>query len=928
MSKSTKPKKSTSSTKNEAIASPSGTVRVHISPVTKETLDHILPASLNLPEETRKSIFTGSVETFPEKPYAFVTLPVDVAEKIKKKFNGTMFRGHKLKVEPARPPRSGSDDSGSDRKEKKKSKKRKKSRDHDDDSDHSGDEKERKKEKKKSRRLEGVLPGVELEEGRKVKRGWALNKSEGKEECLFKTKIPANVASSVKDSKLQKEWKEKGKTKLDEDGKPIAKASKKDATIREFTHNEKIPSFLRGSGQLGKGVVEYSEEKGWLDCDGNVIEPPTLSRKDQLRKAEWERINAGKSKSSKTTFRAIPLKDGDDDEASDEDSSDDSSSSDSDSTSSSESSEEDEAEASEFDQDRFKQLLREEGVVRVGSDGKRPKARVYESSSDDDSSSSESGGVVSSLKPDPKEMARMDSSDSESENHEPTDSESWATRARRERDEIKRLLALESGPAESFAGSASEGWTTAGEAAKKLKAEESSDDDSSSEESSSDSSSDSSSESESESEEEEKEKDAMEVDKAVKAKKPTKAVKSKKAAVESSSDSDADADSESESSSEDSDSDSDSDSDDSSDSSGSDSDSEASSSSDDSSSESEAESDASEATTPSVTTKTKNPNLTVAIPTIPIPTTRTATAPPSHSKIIPEALTDLFKPTAATSSSKPFTFSAGPDTPGIRNLRSGAPTPDTALPGAGKSLFSFGGSDIDSASSDEESAKPNFVQAETAPADAMELDEPAEPAPKKTLALGPQAEFPLLFNHEDDAFLHGMSIWTKLPKPKSLTQRVAEEIAEEKQREKELAEGKEKGTKKWAKKESVWEKDYSLKTPAVVEEEAPVEEEHKGKKGKKEKVKAKRIQFDDEAVDQTEAFNNSKSKKFDDGEFVPVGGKSETGKEGVWRERFFHFRGEWNRAWKRRMRNEVKRTRKKEGRVGGGGARVGVIVED
>src|SRR5690606_4586729 len=247
---------------------------------------------------------------------------------------------------------------------------------------------------------------------------------------------------------------------------PSSKATKKDATIREFVHNEKIPSFLRGSGELGKGVVEYSEEKGWVDCDGNVIEPPTLSKRDQLRKVEWERINAGKSKSSKTTFRAIPLKDGDVDESDDE-SGDSSSSSDStSSSSSSESSEEDEAEASEFDQDRFKQLLREEGVLRLGDDGKRPPAKIYESSSDDDSSGSESSAKDDSLKADAKEMARMDSSDSESENHEATDSESWVKRARRERDEIKRLLALESGPAESYAGSASEGWTTAGEAVK------------------------------------------------------------------------------------------------------------------------------------------------------------------------------------------------------------------------------------------------------------------------------------------------------------------------------------------------------------------------------------------------------------------------------------------------------------------------------
>ena len=78
----------------------------------------------------------------------------------------------------------------------------------------------------------GVLPGVELEPGRKVKRGWTEleggdvkeqkhkdtkakdNKSEkkkkkksrradsitGKEECLFKTKVPPNARDSTKDT--------------------------------------------------------------------------------------------------------------------------------------------------------------------------------------------------------------------------------------------------------------------------------------------------------------------------------------------------------------------------------------------------------------------------------------------------------------------------------------------------------------------------------------------------------------------------------------------------------------------------------------------------------------------------------------------------------------------------------------------------------
>lgn len=56
-------------------------------------------------------------------------------------------------------------------------------------------------------------------------------------------------------------------------------------------------------------------------------------------------------------------------------------------------------------------------------------------------------------------------------------------------------------------------------------------------------------------------------------------------------------------------------------------------------------------------------------------------------------------------------------------------------------------------------------------------------------------------------------------------------------------------------------------------------------------------------------------RKFDDKDFE--NGADEEAREGIWRERFFYYRGEWNRAWKRRRRHEVARARKREGRAGG-----------
>src|SRR6266480_4821430 len=130
---------------------------------------------------------------FPDKGYGFVDLPAMEAEKVKKKLNGSILKGTKMRVENAKPEKKlagfGTVETETSRERKRK-----------------GDGTPKRK-----RKLDGTLEGLELPEGRKVKRGWtepavlgAKARSSGndmkdkntqpsqytaKPECLFKTTI-------------------------------------------------------------------------------------------------------------------------------------------------------------------------------------------------------------------------------------------------------------------------------------------------------------------------------------------------------------------------------------------------------------------------------------------------------------------------------------------------------------------------------------------------------------------------------------------------------------------------------------------------------------------------------------------------------------------------------------------------------------------
>jgi hypothetical protein len=232
--------------------------RLHITPLNPNLLSTIIPPSI-LPNARNISYHT--IETFPEKAYGFVDLPAMDADKLKKKLNGSILKGTKIRIEKARPAVDLTPVAEPDEPAKP--------------------QKERKDPSKKRKRGEETIPAVELTD-RKVKRGWTTPaatigkmKKEQKElkkvvkskfttteECLFKTVLPPNVAANAKGIEAVKTNKKSKKGK--------------DAVVHEFAKSTKFATFLRTSGGAGggkgKSVKEFVDGKGWVDEGGNVVE--------------------------------------------------------------------------------------------------------------------------------------------------------------------------------------------------------------------------------------------------------------------------------------------------------------------------------------------------------------------------------------------------------------------------------------------------------------------------------------------------------------------------------------------------------------------------------------------------------------------------------------------------------------------------------
>ena len=246
-----------------------GYKRLHITPLSSKTLPAVLaPAILH----QATNISFHSIQTFPEKSYGYVDLPEAAADKLKKKLHGSVLRGSKMRVEEARPKKVSGKIEQMDELETKTT-----------------------RSKKARTREEGVLLGHELQD-RKVKRGWTEPASgeakpakrskdkvakrskakptsiTGEVECLFKTTLPPNAAGTgpTKDGRVKK--RKRGE-------------SSRDVVVHEFTNTTKHANFLRDESEKKgeKSVAEYIEGKGWVDEDGDIVEPEPKARRAKAK---------------------------------------------------------------------------------------------------------------------------------------------------------------------------------------------------------------------------------------------------------------------------------------------------------------------------------------------------------------------------------------------------------------------------------------------------------------------------------------------------------------------------------------------------------------------------------------------------------------------------------------------------------------------
>ncbi|KAI0425637.1 hypothetical protein F5Y09DRAFT_321304 [Xylaria sp. FL1042] len=312
--------------------------RLHITPFDSSLQSVVIPASV-LPRVRNISYHT--IETFPEKRFGFVDLPAMDADKLKKKLNGAVLKGAKMRIETALPEpvhRLAGDSGMAETK------------------------KEKKKKEKKRKHEADVMEGVQLE-GRKVKRGWTTTEQEMIEEkrkkvrkekkdkesskdekkgkaakkkpavkskytdepeCLFKTKLPGPVTpTEAKEAKEEREEASTQKTRQ-------KRKSDREVIVHEFEKTTKYPTFLKSSltGASAEATT-FEDSVGWVDSTGKVIEPlksrrrpegipapDPPKRKKAIHKPQEEKGEADNDDDNETSSSGTSSSDEDDDTSS------------------------------------------------------------------------------------------------------------------------------------------------------------------------------------------------------------------------------------------------------------------------------------------------------------------------------------------------------------------------------------------------------------------------------------------------------------------------------------------------------------------------------------------------------------------------------------------------------------------------------------
>ncbi|KAF2843257.1 hypothetical protein M501DRAFT_1021618 [Patellaria atrata CBS 101060] len=252
-------------------------VRVHITPFNPSLQKYFLPPNV-LPLASNISFHT--VQTFPEKGYGYVELPVTEVQKMKKKLNGSILKGSKVRIEEAKPEKRKAGDDGVDGEETAGASKK----------------------ARKAKPAKDALPGYELPEGRQVKRGWTdpkAHSSREKEskskkssstpsrytrgpELLFRTDLPPNKLADVVDATKSSKSKDKSKN--------LNSKKESQLIVHEFSKTTKHASFLKENQRINdsKTTFEHVEGKGWMDKDGNIVEAEDDQRRRSKRKLRVE----------------------------------------------------------------------------------------------------------------------------------------------------------------------------------------------------------------------------------------------------------------------------------------------------------------------------------------------------------------------------------------------------------------------------------------------------------------------------------------------------------------------------------------------------------------------------------------------------------------------------------------------------------------
>lgn len=249
-------------------------VRLHITPFNPELLDRILVPSV---KPLATNISFHNVQTFPERGFGYLELPIMEAQKLKKKLNGSTLKGAKVRIEDAKPEKKrkaeASDGPDSERKARKVARREQKVRE------------------------DGVLAGHELEAGRHVKRGWkdateggranaqkskktrtasehdAVGQSLAAKKLRFKTSVPPNVSALPNESKSKDKAKKKARKETKNDRRTV---------VDEFKKTTKI-----GHGHArtddSRGPLRYEDGKGWVNEAGEIVEGNRPSKKSKGR---------------------------------------------------------------------------------------------------------------------------------------------------------------------------------------------------------------------------------------------------------------------------------------------------------------------------------------------------------------------------------------------------------------------------------------------------------------------------------------------------------------------------------------------------------------------------------------------------------------------------------------------------------------------